>query len=1027
METSAPTTDARSITELFESTVDRVPEAIAVTAVDGSLTYRQLDDAANRLARRLQHLGVRTGAAVGLCVGRTSSMAIGMLGILKAGGVYVPVDPSYPQDRIEHMLADAGVGLSLDEDGIDGADVGRYPADRLDIRTATNDLAYIMFTSGSTGRPKGVAISHGSVVEYAETLGREVGIRPDDVYLETASVSFSSSIRQLLLPFAVGAQVVIATTGERRDPAALLRRIRGSRVTVADLVPTVVRGVVETMAATVPEDRADLIPDSLRLLLTASEPLRAAVVRGWRDLMGPAATWINMYGQTETTGIVSLHRVGDPDGHDQSIVPIGRPRGNTGMYVLDRRLRPLPPGIDGELYIAGPALARGYLGPPEITAAKFVTAPWDYFERLYASGDMVRLRWDGTIEFRNRTDRQVKIRGLRVEPAEIDSVLLAHPGVREAVSAAQQTADASSVLVAYYVPEHAPVPLAELRAHVRRHLPEHMVPSTFVDLERLPQTPNGKLDRTALPVVVVSRDRDVEFVAPRDGVEESLAEIWRTTLHVDQIGAADNFFELGGHSLLAAQVRAQIHRVLGIELPLEALFEDQTLSDLARRIETDTGAHADEAPALVPAGRTTTLPISYAQELMWHAERDRPGSAAHWIDVSVRIGGRLDTGALVDGLQEAARRHELLRTTFRPSAGSVSQVILDPHSLDVPVLEHLPDAGGTNLCHDMADEWHDLDTRPPIRPELVRLSDDEHVLRLRVHRILADGYTMRLLLSEIGGLVATRLGFNDFPLLDGDLQYADYAVWERSWLTSTALTRRIDHFCAQFARSQPRDVLPTDHPRSHASLGVGRQFGFEFPDAAAHAVRALAVREQTSLYTVLLAGFAAALGRYAGQRTVVIGSPMTRRNHPATQLILGPFMNTVPLCIDLADAEDLSALVRATRAAMVGALANQDAPWQHVRAALVEQLGPIASGIGEIAFLMDEPTPDQFAVGGFTLTRIPAERVVARRALTVAMSTRNDQLTGTVTYDRALFDTTTIQHIVADFVSALSLSPADHT
>jgi hypothetical protein len=637
---------------------------------------------------------------------------------------------------------------------------------------------------------------------------------------------------------------------------------------------------------------------------------------------------------------------------------------------------------------------------------------------LYVSGDVVRLGPDGTIEFRSRADRQVKIRGLRVEPAEIDRVLLDHPGVREAVTVVQDTNGDAGVLVAYFAPHDAPVPVSELRDHARRQLPEHMIPSAFMALERLPQTPNGKLDQAALPEVAITRNQDVEYVAPRAGLEESLAAIWRDTLHIEQIGVADNFFELGGHSLLAAQVRSRIHQLLGVELPLEALFEDQTLSELARRIENDTGSDA-EAPPLAPASRAQELPLSYAQELMWELERDEPGSSAHWIDVSIRIRGPLDPTSLVRGVQDAARRHELLRTTFRPTATSASQVILDAYAPEVPILE-----AADNVLGQADSEWQDLHTRPPLRAALVRVADDNHILRLRVHRILADGYTMRLLLSEIGGLVASSAGFSDFPLLDGELQYADYAVWERSWLTGDALTRRVDYFRRQFARGLP-PALPTDHPRSGRPGRCGHQFAFEFPSAVADAARALAVREQASLYAVLLAAFAGALGNYAGQDTVAVGSPVTRRGDPATELILGPFMNTVPLHIDVSAGADLPARVRGVKAKVTGALSNQDAPWQHVRAALTAEHGPAALGIGEVVFLMDDPAPGEFAAGGFTLTRVPPERVIARRELTAAMSTRGGHISGTVTYDSALFEARSIESIVTNFIAALTLSHAD--
>ncbi|MFY9921361.1 MAG: amino acid adenylation domain-containing protein [Mycobacterium sp.] len=1000
-------------------TVDRMPDAVAVTVAGRSLTYRELDSAANRLAQRLRSRGIDVGTAVALCVDRTAAMVIGMLGILKAGGVYVPIDPSYPKCRVDDMLAEAGVVLTLGEGDVDGGELHQESSERLETATGPDAVAYVMYTSGSTGRPKGVAVSHGSVVEYAETLGPEVGISADDVYLETASMSFSSSVRQLLVPFAVGAQVVIATTEERGDPAELLCRISESDVTVADLVPTMVRGLVDAAA-----NDAVPPPNRLRLLLTASEPLRLGVVREWRDRFGSGARWINMYGQTETTGIVSLHRVGQPDGGDQCIVPIGLPRGNVSMYILDKAMRPVPPGVSGELFIAGPALARGYLGDPELTAERFVRAPWNPDDRLYASGDVVRQHWDGTIGYRNRTDRQVKIRGLRVEPAEIDRVLLEHPGVGEAITVVQSPDGVGGVLVAYYAPEAAPVSMRELRTHARRQLPEHMVPAVFVAMDGLPQTPNGKLDLAALPDVAITRDQDVEYVAPRGDVEEALASIWRSALDVEQIGAGDNFFALGGHSLLAAQVRSRIRQYLGVELPLNVLFDDQTLADLARRIE-ETATGTVEAPPLRPASRSQELPASHAQEAMWRAERDAPGSAAHWIDVSIRITGPLDAAAIVRGVQDTVARNELLRTIFRPSEDSsrvmLTQVILKSYVPEVPILESIPEAGPTPDAR----EWRDLGTQPPFRADVTRFAEDDHALRLRVHRILVDGYSMRLLLGELGGLVASSMGFDDFPLLDGQLQYADYAVWERSWLTGDALTRRIDHFRRQFGAADLPPALPTDHPRTDQPHRRGHQFAFEFPPAVAAAARALAVHEHASLYSVLLAAFATALGTYADQRTVVIAAPLTRRTDPATQLMIGPFMNTVPLRIDLDAGTDLPALVRDVKTTVLGALSNQDAPWHHVLEALTEEHGPSALGTGEVVFLMDDPVPGEFAAGGLAVSRIPADPIVLRRELTVAMNTRDDQITGTVTYDGTLFEAGSIASVVSNFIAALHISGAE--
>ena len=402
---SPSTTNAPSIQTLFERAADRTPEAVAVRAGGTALTYRELDAAANRLARWLRKRGVGAKTPVALRVGRSVSMPIGFLGILKAGGVFIPIDPAYPENRIDYMLADAGAVLQVDD--VDGPEILLESPERIEATSTPDHPAYVIYTSGSSGKPKGVKVTHGSVIEYADTLGRELGVASSDVYLHTASISFSSSIRQLVVPFAAGAAVAIASDDERRDPIALLERIRDSRVTVADLVPTVVRHVVDALAALAPEERAGLLDHRLRLLLTASDALRFGLVRDWRRQVGRGERWIHMYGQTETTGIVSFYPVPESEGDDEGIVPIGRPRGNVAMPVLDRRLRPLPCGVVGELYVGGPALAEGYTDPA-LTAERFLEKSPDDGGRLYATGDLVRLAWDGTLEFVGRADQQVK-------------------------------------------------------------------------------------------------------------------------------------------------------------------------------------------------------------------------------------------------------------------------------------------------------------------------------------------------------------------------------------------------------------------------------------------------------------------------------------------------------------------------------------------------------------------------------------------------------------------------------------------
>jgi amino acid adenylation domain-containing protein len=995
-----PRATSHSFQELFEAAADRAPDSIAVSAGAVSMTYRELDSAANRVARWLRGRGVRQNIPVAVAIARTADLPVAFLGVLKAGGIYVPVDPTYPKDRTDLVLAETKAAVTIEHLGHPA--IASESAKRLEAVSDPDQIAYIVYTSGSTGKPKGVTICHGGMAEYAETLCLELGIRPDDRYLHTASISFSSSIRQLVVPLAAGATVVMADFDECRDPAALLRRAGASEVTVLDLVPTMVRQLADTVSAS-----GAATPIRARLLLTASEPLRFGLVQDWRAIAAADFTWINMYGQTETTGIVSLYRVPDaPDRDRQHIVPIGRPRGNVTMLVLDSLFRPLPDGVVGELYIGGQALALGYM---DERPGRFHDNPLGDGRRLYASGDLVRIGWDGTIEFIGRRDRQLKIRGLRVEPGEIEGVLLEHPGVNEAVVSVVDDGRDGQMVAAWFTHKGQAVPASSLRAHARRKLPAHMVPSAYVALERLPLTPNGKLDRDALPKPDRVRPAEAEHVPPRPGIEESLARIWRDVLNLDSVSALDNFFALGGHSLLAARVRSQIQRELQVDLPLAAIFEDQGLSALARRIEATSALATNAAPPpLRRAPRMQIVPASYTQEQIWQLEQTEPGSPANWNDIAVRIDGPLDVLGLVHGVRAAIERHEILRTVFRSSGGSLSQTIMDSYTPDIRTVDGSDYAAG----------WEpiDLSARPPVRVEIVRVREREHVLRLLVHRILCDGLSMRLLFREI---VTLYLAPHD-ALPDPSVHYADYAAWERAWLTNDALAKRVDFFRRAFEGRPCAFTLPTDRRPPATKVRRGSRFRFELRPGIATLAETLAAREGASPHMVLLAAFAYALGKYTGHPAVVVGSVVSRRNHPGTERILGPFMNTLPLRIDVPEGSGLREIVRCVKTVLVEALANQDAPLHLIKAALAAQHGHAAMEIGQVAMVMADTAPEAFALGDISLTRMESEHPASHRALTLSVAASPGEIQATMTYDRDAFGTETIQRIARDFETILA-------
>lgn len=999
-----------TVAELFESVAAVRAEAVACEDGERRLTYSEVEAAARRLARWLRKRGIGPGAAVALRTGRKIDMIVGMLGVMKAGGIYVPVDDAYPKERIAHMLAEANVAIEVSDPL--GADIAKESAEPLSPAVGPSDPAYIVFTSGSTGRPKGVVISHGAAAEYAQTLGRELDVRSSDAWLHTASVAFSSSVRQILAPLAAGAKIVIAGNDERRDPFALLSRMRAARATIIDLVPSVLRQVVDALRTLPEAERAALLDNDLRLLLTASEPLRYGLARDWRALVGEKVEWFNLYGQTETAGIVSLYPV-DPqaEADPQAIVPIGRPRANIRMVALDAQRRQTPIGVPGQLHIGGACLALRYLGDSSRSAERF----FEYedadesAQRLYAAGDIVRVNENGLFDFLGRDDAQVKIRGVRIEPGEIERVLLDHPLVKEAAVAAYDD-DGDKRLAAYVTFDGAELSAQALRDHLRRLLPEHMIPSSFVTLEKMPTTPNGKLDRAALPAPT-RMTTDAEFVAPRPGAEERLAALWRDLLKIERVGANDDFFLLGGHSMLAAQLRARIHQHFGVELPLNAIFEDQTLVALTARLESARHESSAALPEFVKAPAGTSTPASMAQETAWSAEQAAPGSPGNWIDVGVHIVGRLDEERLVRSIDEAFRRHAVLRTIVSPTADGLVQRAVDA----------VPEVARLGIGEAPAPAWRESEPtdRPPIQISLERKGEEEWSLRLRCHRMLADGATVRLLLAEIWALYANSLeGMDLFPLLDPSLSYADYANWERQWLTPKAREEQVDHFRRQFSAGLA-SPLPTDLPRASGGLPPdGDILRFELPRGAVEAAKAHAMRERATAPMALTAAFASALSGQFGRESVTIALPVSRRRHSATHRMPGPFMNTLPLRIDGAD-QPVERLMPRVRETTIAALAHQNAPWHEIVAALRKDHGPDAERLGDAAFVVEDAAPQNVQIAGLRLSRTPATRIFVRRPLTLSVAIEEGEIKASLMYATSLFTRETIEKLAVRFEAVL--------
>ncbi|HEX6747842.1 MAG TPA: amino acid adenylation domain-containing protein, partial [Longimicrobium sp.] len=742
------------IHRLFEEQAERTPDAVAVVHEDRSLTYAALNARANRLAHHLRALGVGPEACVAILMPRSIELVVSELAILKAGAAYVPIDPSFPAERIAFMLADSGSAVVL---ALPGADLPELPGvrrvdvDALAEGNAENPRvpadgeapAYVMYTSGSTGRPKGVVVPHRAIARLVFDNGY-ADFGADDRVAFAANPAFDATTMEVWGPLLHGGRTVVVPQDVLLDPDAFAGTLADQQVTTLFITTA----VFNQHAQAIPGALA-----SLRRLLTGGEAADPSSFARVLAEGGPVSL-IHCYGPTETTTFAITHPVTDV-APDARTIPLGRPISNTRVYILDSRGQPVPVGVAGEMHIGGAGVALGYLNRPGLTAERFVVDPFaaEAGARMYRTGDLGRWLPDGTIEFVGRTDFQVKIRGFRIEPGEIEARLLAHGAVREARVIVREDQPGEKRLVAYVV---GGVEVEGVREHLRRGLPEYMVPAAIVVLERLPLTPNGKLDRKALPAPEHAAGTD-RYVAPRTPVEEVLAGIWAEVLRLERVGVEESFFELGGHSLLATRVVSRIRELFGVELPLRALFEGPTVVEVAGRVEERRRAGESAAlPPLIPVAREAPLPLSFAQERLWFLHQMEPEGAGYNMPRPRRLRGRLDAGALERALGELVRRHESLRTTFRPvEQGGAVQVVHPAASARLPVLDladlapQAREQEARRLAREDAERPFDLERGPLLRATLLRLVDEEHVLLLAMHHIVSDGWSMGVLFREL--------------------------------------------------------------------------------------------------------------------------------------------------------------------------------------------------------------------------------------------------------------------------------------
>jgi amino acid adenylation domain-containing protein len=1032
-ETQAEFPKNRCLPHLFAEQVAMHPETTAVVFDGQQLTYQELYQKSCDLAVYLRAHGVRPDTIVGLHVDRSLDMIVSLMGILQAGGAYLPLDPDYPSERLQYMLEDARPVLVLTQASLEASlpqtsvpvivldrqwsaieEHARTHGDIASIDVLPEHLAYVIYTSGSTGLPKGVMIEHGSLANYLTWITGFLAAEGVDRLPAITNLGFDASLKQIFGPLMTGRTVVLLRSVVS-DPEAVLSALETGNGTALNCVPSVWRSLLELI-----EKRPEGQYRNLKCLLLGGEEIPRELIRRSLHVL-PELKFTNLYGPTEITANATFARRVSIDD-----VTIGRPIANTQIYILDANRRPVPAGVPGEMYVGGAGVARGYLHRAELTAERFVANPFVPGTRMYKTGDVARWRADGNIEYRGRNDEQVKLRGQRIELGEIETRLAEYPAVNEAVVIAREDEPGEKRLVAY-VTTSTPVTADELRTHLLARLPQFMVPSAFVVLDSLPLGANRKVDRKALPKPEAQNYGTRHYEAPRGTTEETVAAIWQELLHVPHPSRYDNFFELGGHSLLATQLISRIRIALGVELPLRTLFERNTLAELADAIQR--AAKSDVPPILrVDRSQYEPLPLSFAQERLWFLNELESQSAGYNVPAAVRIRGAFDVAQLEAALRQIIARHETLRTVFPAQDGRAHQRILDelPFALARVDLRHDADreTEAKRICQADAATPFDLANGPLLRGTVIQQAEEEHILLLTMHHIISDGWSMSVLIAELAAIMDALRDGREPELAPLPVQYADYSVWQREWLEAGGVLQKQLAYWQRKLGSVPESLdLPFDFPRPAQQTYAGATHAFSLDAAVTAQLKRIADAQGATLYMVLLAAFDVLLYRYSAQNDICIGTPIANRHYGETEGLIGMFVNTLALRNRVEDDDTFVTLLQKVKTTCLEAYEHQDAPFEKIVDALRLQRNLAISPLFQVMVILQniERRASDAAIEPY-----PLDLQAAKFDITAEFAETGDELTASIRYRTALFAPQTISRMAEHFralCNALSANP----
>jgi amino acid adenylation domain-containing protein len=1007
-----------------------------------------LNAKANQLAHYLQSIGVGAEVMVGLCLERSLDLIIGILGILKAGGAYVPIDPAYPQERIAFMLEDTKLKFVVTQQQL----VVSLPEtstticldtdwQKIECQSSHNpisgvtaeNLAYLIYTSGSTGKPKGVQMPHGSICNYLEAIAKILPVNHQDIYLHTASFSFTASVRQLFLPLSQGATSILATREQTRTPLSLFELIQKRGVTISDGVPSVWRYGLIALESLEPKYTKALSESKLRLIVFGGELLPYQLIKKLRNLFKTPPQFFNILGQTESIGH-GFYTVPEDCDLEDGYVPVGHPLANIQqVYVLNANMEEVPIGGSGEVHIAGSTLARGYLNRTEANGEKFIINPFNPQQRLFKTGDVARYSSDRNLEILGRIDFQVNIRGMRVELEEIEAVIKLHPSIQEAVVSAREDVSGGQRLVAYIVVNNQDFNSGELRNFLASKLPDYMIPYTLMVMEKLPILPNGKLDRNSLPEIDISAIKS-EFVPPQTPTQEIIANIWSEVLGIEKIGIHDNFLELGGHSLLASLVISRLREALSLEISIASLFAAPTIATFSEQIGT---AVQNLLPTLEPVPRNSELPLSLTQQRFWFLDQMEGANPAYNIVRVLNLQGSLNFTALEGAIATIINRHETLRTSFGTADGKPIQVIADKLAFTLPVIdlqELAEDQKTTEAQRLTTNEYlrpFALNESSLLRVTLMQLGAESHQLLVIMHHIISDAWSAGNFLQELSVIYSALTAGLPSPLPKLSIQYADYAYWQRQWLENQPA---LDYWKQQLADIPAVIELPTDRSRTAIQTFRGDLQKFQFDSQLTHKLKNLSQKSGSSLFMTLLTAFVILLSRYSGQEDIIIGSPISNRNRVALEPLIGFFVNTLVLRTRLEGNPTFIELLQQVRQMALDAYAHQDIPFDQLVETLQPQRHLSHSPLFQVMFVLQNSPSSKLELRDLQVTQMELARATAGATfdLTLSMQEKDSELgtelIGAFEYNANLFDTDTIARMVESFhtlVEAVVANPQE--